>query len=92
MLARTNGYAQLIENHTQIVVVNALDIKRNDGAFILRCAINLQAVNLTQQLLAITCNISLVLLYGLKVKAVKVLHSLTQAYCADIVCRTRLIL
>ena len=92
MLARTNGYAQLIENHTQIVVVYALDIKRNDGAFILRCAINLQAVNLTQQLLAITRNISLVLLYGLKVKAVKILHSLTQAYCTDIVCRTRLIL
>ena len=46
VLTCADGYAQLIENHSQIVVVNTLDIERYNRAFILRRAINFQAINL----------------------------------------------
>ena len=85
MLTRTDCNAQLIQNHSHIVGVNALNIKREDRAFILGSAVNTQALNRREQLGCVCCQALLILLNSLQVKCLEIVYRLTKTNSTDIV-------
>ena len=85
MLTRTDSNAQLIENHSHIVGVNALNIERENRAFILGSAVNTQTLNRREQLGCVCCQALLILLHCLQVKCLEIVYRLAQTDSTDIV-------